>query len=237
MNIKKTALFLLATLLIGTTCTIAQTKLLDKLKKFAGPSDELIKMDSKGNYYLEDNGTVFFADNTQQTGVIHFSLDEPTKILFHPADKMKPEIVKSKLIHHFILAGKTFYAVTFKESSLAIGKEKSFMEMVNADINDKFKLFYLRQQNINKEKQFQNTPFIVDHAYFVQFQDWEKAHDSQDLTFIPFAKKMSEYVKDCPELSKKISDKEDGYKVSMFGGNANNEVVIRIMQEFNTCGK
>ena len=84
--------------------------------------------------------------------------------------------------------------------------------MVNTDINDKFKSFYLRQQNINKKKQFQNTPFIVDHAYFVQFQDWEKAHDSQDLTFIPFAKKMSEYVKDCTELSKKISDKEDGYK-------------------------
>ena len=42
MNIKKTALFLLAALLIGTTCTNAQT-LLDKLKKFAGPSDELIK--------------------------------------------------------------------------------------------------------------------------------------------------------------------------------------------------
>jgi len=34
MNIKKNALFLLATLLIGTTCTNAQT-LLDKLKKFA----------------------------------------------------------------------------------------------------------------------------------------------------------------------------------------------------------
>jgi hypothetical protein len=58
MNIKKTALFLLATLLIGTTCTNAQT-LLDKLKKFAGPSDELIKMDAYGNYFLEDNGTVF----------------------------------------------------------------------------------------------------------------------------------------------------------------------------------
>ncbi|MDE3254501.1 MAG: hypothetical protein KGN97_00845 [Bacteroidota bacterium] len=237
MSLKKITLSVVALLLLSASTMHAQTKLLDKLKKFAGPSDELIKMDSKGNYYLEDNGTVFFADNTQQNGVIHFSLDEPTKILFHPADKMKPELVKSKLIHHFILAGKTFYAVTFKESSLAIGKEKSFMEMVNTDINDKFKLFYLRQQNINKEKQFQNTPFIVDHAYFVQFQDWEKAHDSQDLTFIPFAKKMSEYVKDCTELSKKISDKEDGYKVSMFGGNANNEVVIRIMQEYNACGK
>jgi hypothetical protein len=58
-----------------------------------------------------------------------------------------------------------------------------------------------------------------------------------DLTFTPFAKKMSEYLKDCPELAKKIEDKEKGYKYNMFNGAANNEVFFKIMEEYNACGK
>ena len=73
MSLKKITLSVVALLLLSASTMHAQTKLLDKLKKFAGPSDELIKMDSKGNYYLEDNGTVFFAYNKKQNCVIHFN--------------------------------------------------------------------------------------------------------------------------------------------------------------------
>ena len=57
------------------------------------------------------------------------------------------------------------------------------------------------------------------------------------MTFSPFASKMSDYLKDCPELAQKIKDKDKGYKYNMFKGAENDEVFFRVMQEYNSCGK
>lgn len=57
-----------------------------------------------------------------------------------------------------------------------------------------------------------------------------------DLAFSPFHKKVSKLVSDCKELSKKIANKEDGYKVSMITPpEMKLELLLRIAEEFEAC--
>jgi hypothetical protein len=236
MTLKRFSLSLMFCLLAALPALAQNGSLLDKLQKFAGPADSLIQNDPQGNYFIEENGTVYFTDGTEAHGVIRFNLNENTCILFHPEDKMRPERICSKKIDHFSVRGKIFYAVTYKASSMAIGREKIFMEMLNHGPQDRFRLFYLRKQEVNTDRSFSQDPFKVNSAFFVMLPEWDKAHDIEDLRFMPFAKKMSGYLQDCPELSEKIKNKEEGYKVNMLSGAANYDVYFRVMQEYNACG-
>ena len=210
---------------------------MSKLTKFAGRADSMAVQAPDGHYYIEGDGVMYMADGTVVPGIIRFGFVSQSCIDFHPATEMKMKTYCSNKIDHFTIGNKKFYAVTFKESSFTIGHEKVFMERLNDNDSDRFRMFYIRHEVRNTDQQFQSGQWKLDHGYYVLLPDMEKAYDIEDTRFMPFAKKMSALLQDCPDLSKKIADKEAGYKISVFAGGGNDEVYLRIMREYNACAK
>jgi hypothetical protein len=213
---------------------------LDKMKKFAGTSDSLGTWKNSDSYMIEGSGSITLTDGTKQDGTVQLNVTDMKKtltyIMFTPASEMKPKKLTDDDIQYFTVKGKDFYPVRMKEDDITIGNKTIFMEMINASTTDKFKMYRLRK--LEKVEMANATrPYDVKRGYYVMLPDFKNAHEIVDMTFSPFAKKMSEYLKDCPVLAKKIEDKEKGYKYNMFNGAANDEVFIRVMQEYNACGK
>jgi len=54
-----------------------------------------------------------------------------------------------------------------------------------------------------------------EYNYFIIISDVLELKSINDISLLPFHKKVSVLLKDCPELSKKISKKEKGYKKTL----------------------
>ena len=232
-------LLLTATVLLMCPAFMNAQGFLDKVKSFAGEADQLGKMEGS-RYTIDGNGSITLPDGTVEEGTIQFYVTADNSDMkffyFTPANEMKPKKVKSGEVEHFTVKGKDFYPIRLKEDDISIGNSRIFMEMLNAAPSDKFRMFQLRKLERNTSN-IGNNPYDLKRGFYVMLPDFKNAHEIVDFTFTPFAKKMSEYLKDCPDLSKKIADKEKGYKVNMFNGAANDEIYLRIMNEYNSCGK
>ncbi len=233
---KKIAIVMLS--LLAAPAMAQAQGFLDKVKKFAGTSDTLGYWKS-ATYVIEGPGSITLEDGSKQDGTVQFMVtgdnDDLRRIWFTPASEMKPKKLQSGEIKYFTVKGTDFYAIRMKEDDMAIGNARIFMEQINQSPEDKFRMYRLRK--VEKAEGPSDKPWQLKRGYFVMLPDFKNAHEIIDMTFTPFAKKMSEYLKDCPELSKKIADKEEGYKYNMFRGAGNDEVFIRVMQEYNACGK
>lgn len=215
-------------------------KKLEKLEKFAGSADSLGVWKDATSYMIEGPGSVIMKDGTKEEGTVQLNVTEYkttlTYIYFTPASQMKPIKMTDDEILSFTVKGKDFYPIRMKEDDASIGNRTIFMEMLNGSPNDKFRMYRLRK--LEKETmQNASRPYSLNRGFYVMLPEFKNAHEIVDLTFTPFAKKMSNYLKDCPELAKKIEDKEKGYKYNMFNGAANDEVFFRIMEEYNACEK
>ena len=231
--------FVIAAAILLTVPTLTNAQgFLDKMKKFAGTSDSLGFWQGS-TYLIDGNGSITLPDGTKQEGTIKFEItgdnNDMGRVFFTPASEMKPKRMTDDNIKFFTVKGKDFYPVRTKEDDTHIGHSTMFMEMINNSPDDKFKMYRLRK--VEAGSAASNKPYDLHRGYYILLPDFKNAHEIIDLTFTPFAKRMSEYLKDCPELAKKIEDKEKGYKYNMFNGAANDEVFIRVMQEYNACGK
>jgi len=215
---------------------------LDKMKKFAGSSDSLGVWKKGWSYVIDGPGTITLADGSKQDGTIVFNItgenEDLQYIYFTPASAMKPVQMWSDDFASFTVKGKTFVPVRMKEDDMTVGHKTIFMEMLNGSMTDKFKMYRFRKLE-KKDAQFATTdrPAELKRGYYVMLPDFKNAHEIVDVTFTPFASKMSDYLKDCPALAEKISNKEKGYKYNMFKGAENEEIFIRVMEEYNSCGK
>lgn len=211
--------------------------LLDKMKEFAGEDDTLGRLEGR-NYIIDGPGSVTFADGVVQEGIIQYFVTtnnyEMRYFYFTPANEMDSFKVTYKEVDHFTVKGKDFYPVRTKEDDISVGNAKIFMEMLNGSPTDKFKMYLLRKLEANTSG-IGDRPYDVATGYYVILPEFKNAHEIIDIKFTPFAKKMSEYLKDCPELAEKIADKDKDYKVNMFKGAANNEIFLRVMNEYNNC--
>lgn len=227
--------------ILGAVHTVqAQGKFMDKLNKFAGKEDDLGRYEG-ANYIIDGNGSVTFEDGTTQEGTVKFivstNMTDLKFVWFTPANEMEPKQLGSKDVKFFTVKNKTFYPIRMKEDDISIGNTRIFMERLNNSDDDKFKMFFLRKLEVTPKDFAASKPYTLSTGYYVMLPEFKNAHEIIDITFTPFAKKMSEYLKDCPEVSEKIKDKKDGYKYNVFKGAENNEVFLRIMDEYNKCGK
>ncbi len=238
MSMKK---IIIAIALLAACPAMSQAQgFFDKMKKFAGTSDTVGVW--KGSVYtIQGDGSINFPDGSMQEGTIQFSITADSRdlriVYFTPAAEMKPKRIESDDIQYFTVKGIRFYPVRTKEDDMNIGNKTIFMEMVNALPDDKFKMYRLRKLEKNPMQGSDQKPYDLKRGYYVMLPEFKNAHEIIDLAFTPFAKKMSEYLKDCPDLAKKITDKESGYKYNMFNGAANDEIFLRVMTEYNNCQK
>lgn len=210
-------------------------KFLDKLEAFAGKGDTLGVM-LNDTYIIDGPGNIINLDGSVQNGTIKYVMTTNSKdmtfVQFIPEGEMKPKIIKSNKLNGFMVKGRTFVPVRAKLDDLSIGNLSPFMEMLNEHMQDKYQMYMFRKITPNTSG-IGNTKFDLSRYFFVYLPAFKNAHSIEDIKFTPFAKRMSGYIADFPELAKKVADKAEGYKVSLLNGAANAEVYYRIMEEYN----
>ena len=99
--------------------------------------------------------------------------------------------------------------------------------------NSKLHLYELHQSRI------QSADGNEHYYYFVSLptEDRLKAWSFGSSRFFPhFEVKMSEIIKDCPEISKKVAQREKGYTINQISIEVKRlEVFKRIIDEYNQC--
>jgi hypothetical protein len=72
-----------------------------------------------------------------------------------------------------------------------------------------------------------------EYKYWIIIKDVLELKSLNDISLSPFHKKVSVLLKDCPELSKKIKEKEKGYKKSII--TPKHIIWQKLASEFETC--
>lgn len=236
---KRLSLFLVL-IIGGFGLSHAQNNFLDKLQKFAETADTIGYL-RDSFYVVEGSGMLALNDGTETPGIIELHITKkPAKmnyIMFTPEGQMRSKRIKEKKVNYFVVNGHVFYPMKLKRDDIGIGHTRIFVEMLNENSDDPFKMYLLRLVSEKPAGFRQEGNYELSRSYYAFLPGFKIARGLEDLTFTPFARKMSNYLKDCSELSKKIKNKEKGYKYSMFKGAENIDVFFRIMEEYNHCDR
>jgi hypothetical protein len=181
---------------------------------------------------FQGEGTMYFADGTIATGNILYEAitGKFVKIAVTGAGS-KADKYKAKEVLRFTIGSSLWYVKTIKDALSSSGNEY-FVNLTN-DSSSKIKLYDYHEQ----DAMMPGGLAAYTKKTYVELPGAEKLYSPNNLYFMPFHKKMAAITADCPELSKKIADKEDGYKIKkMLGMPTNLEtMVLKIIGEYNAC--
>lgn len=197
--------------------------------------DDAVKQDSRGNFGAQGMGTIKLKDGTLIDGRIVFnitpSMGSQGVVQYFPENRMSPDNYYPSKVEYFQIGEAVFYPldVKFEGNSYVI-----FAQMLNNSRDDK--MVYYRLMIADVSSQGNPSPYILKKGYFVKMKGDDRATQIGGVTLVPFAKSMSKNVADCPDLAKKIKEKEDGYKVSFLDlDSKNDDVYFRILEEYLAC--
>lgn len=132
----------------------------------------------------------------------------------------------------------SFYAPKSIDEGFLSGDRMLFVKRLTK-ANSRIQLYELHKQRTNTSNRYGNYT-EDDYYYYLTLpgQDRYKAWSLSGKHLVPnFEDKMSDYVKDCPQLAQKIKNKEKGYfyaQVSL-GGQKRIETILNIIDEYNAC--
>lgn len=197
--------------------------------------DDAVKQDSRGNFAAQGMGTIKLKDGTLIDGRLVFnitpSMGSQGVVQHFPENRMSPDNYYPSKVEYFQIGEAVFYPleVKFEGNSYVI-----FAQMLNNNRDDK--MVYYRLMIADASSQGNPSPYILKKGYFVKMKSDDRATQIGGVTLVPFAKSMSKNVADCPDLAKKIKEKEDGYKVSFLDlDSKNDDVYFRILEEYLAC--
>ena len=197
--------------------------------------DDAVKQDSRGNFAIEGLGTIKLKDGTLVDGPLYFSittsLASQGRVQHFPENRMSPDDYYPSKVEYFQIGDLVFYPLEVKYEGNAYD---IFVQVLNSNLDDKMKLYRLWIGSTSATDATQ--PKKLNKGFFMKIKGDDIATQVGAVSFVPFHKSMSKSVSDCPELSKKIKEKEEGYKISFLDLDSKNaSVFFRIMEEYNTC--
>src|SRR5215212_6023014 len=133
-----------------------------------------------------------------------------------------------------------YYALKEIRGGISIGHRYSFMKRLTAE-NSRIQL-YENTEKVTTNSGYNNNISTTSYEteYFMQLpgEEGDAVWSLSSNKFVPnFDEKMSKMVSDCPALSKKIANKEEGYfyrQVTMFK-EKRADVLLNIIEEYNRC--
>jgi len=176
-------------------------------------------------------GKIVFADGTIKEGEVYHSRVNQRKVSLKSSGDA--ETIKTKDLKEFFIGDLHFVGV--KAASAGVN-ELDFAILKSAE-NAKVKLYEVCwQQNVGTSSGGNNFLFTTYREYYAQFPSMDNIKPVGDVTFMPFPKKVSKLVESCPELAKKIAEKEKGYTIGLVSTDEMKlEVFSRIATEYESC--
>jgi hypothetical protein len=188
------------------------------------------------NDVLRKNGTVYFFNGKEKTGLITIQFETTTEKSNYielltdgetAAEKIDAKTVKGYSINGDYFVPKKvdlYYTGTYNLLFVKrLTPEKSKIQL--------YELHQLYKSNVTGEELY---------FYFISLPE----HDIYDTwntysnNLVPyFDLKMGKIVEDCPELAKKIKSKSKGYFLSQINFNTSKKVAVlkKIIEEYNLC--
>ncbi|MDB5014226.1 MAG: hypothetical protein JWQ25_2428 [Daejeonella sp.] len=192
-------------------------------------------------------GTLVLNSGETFTGTFNFYLiHDYLKFLKEFGDKEEKYAIKD--VKSFSINDSVFYSKLTKGAEITMSKKKTFVLLKNS-VNSKIKL-YERTYLLDQYAESLETRIKQD-LYLELPEDSEEVYSTTALKFIPFAKKISTLLAECPALALKIKEKEEGYAVAVLpkmsmnlmkmansavAGRPDN-VWMKIMLEYDECSK
>jgi hypothetical protein len=202
-------------------------------------ADDLVQTDGNNSSFIQNNGVVHYKDGTTAEGIIRLQIGIGYKSigmlqLILPT-KMKPEMIYPSDVTYVEIGLVKFFPLKIKDDK---GKYVVFAAGLSKNLDDKMGMFRLYKNEINNTTTGQMLSLNRDYAVLTAGETTATILGSMGgtLGITPFNKYMSSLVEACPELAKKVKNKDDGYKVSLIDlKNKNSEVYFKILDEYNAC--
>lgn len=187
-------------------------------------------------------GSVYLRDGRVLDGGITVSLENTfgsrDYIRFTPRKENERERQKIYIeeIEGIEIRG-NYYAPKYIDEGFLTGDRMLFVKRLTRT-DSRIQLYELHKQRTNSNRY--GTYTEDDYYYYLTLpgQDRYKAWSLSGKHLVPnFEDKMSEYVRDCPQLAQKIKNKEKGYfyaQVSL-AGQKRIETILNIIDEYNAC--
>ena len=176
-------------------------------------------------------GKIITNDGKEIQGEIRFSFVNSRKIAYTIAGADEQKILV-KEVKEFYISDVHFVKVLSTALTLAGSNED--IAIIKTPENFKIKIYETINQGIVGSGSPATYETIRDMV--VLFPNSEKPRSLTDLSFTPFAKKVSKLVADCASLSEKIATKKDGYKLGMISSAQQQlDMFMKISNEYQEC--
>jgi hypothetical protein len=182
-------------------------------------------------------GTLFLQNGQFHKGKLVVETENifgsPVKLYME--DEKRPMQFKLDDVEGYTIRNEHYEVKEIKEG-ISIGRQLYFMKRLTPKESRMHLFEFSKKETVNKTS-VRHTP-----EYYVQLPSESDnfVHAANGSTFVPhFEEKMARLLKDCPALAQKIAARKDGYfyaQVSLVK-EKRADVLMRIIQEYNECGR
>ncbi len=201
-------------------------------------------------FYRKGNGTLTLNSGEQIKGFgTFYILGSSVKFFKEFDDKAKSYNVSD--VKSFAINDSVWFAKLTKGAEVSFSKKKTFVYLKSAPTG-KMKMY--QRAIIESDVSVAGALGLTDRLKLDYFVGSEEDDDVQSITgfkFMPFSKKVSALLADCPALSQKIADKAAGYSpdaLPKLGGGLKKtiddniaarpeNVWLKVINEYNACSK
>jgi hypothetical protein len=181
---------------------------------------------------FQGTGSVTLRDGSTVTGTVFYKAIGNTYVsIVADGGSGAEHGYKAKEVLRFNIGSTLWFVKTIKDA-ISAGGNLEIVRLEN-DSTSKLKLYTTHQQDGTI------TGGLASYLKktYVELPGADRLYSTNNLYFMPFHKKMAEITAGCPELSKKIADKEDGYKVKKLLGLPTNleTMETKAINEYNNC--
>ena len=202
-------------------------------------------------WYRKGNGKLVLNSGEELKGYGNFYiLSDHVSFTKEFDDKTKKYQVSD--IKSFSINDSSFYSKLTKGAEITLNKKKTFVYLKNGE-ESKYKMY--ERKIISTDLSAAGALGLTDRLetdYFIEIPgETEAVYSVTGTKFLPFAKKVSALLADCPTLSKKIENREEGYAQTILPKFSTNlkkmidnttaidpmNVWLKILAEYEGCEK
>ncbi|HEV7334250.1 MAG TPA: hypothetical protein VGN63_24670 [Flavisolibacter sp.] len=182
-------------------------------------------------------GTLYLKDGKTIDGKLVIETENifGSKVKLFAEEDRKPMQFSLNQVRGYAMRNNEYELKEIREG-ISIGKRQFFMKRLTPE-NSRIHLYeFSKKETVNKT----STRHVTE--YYVQLPGEEEnlVYSTNGSHFVPhFEQKVSRMVRDCPALAKKIAEKQNGYFYAQISLMAEKraEVMLRIINEYNQCGR
>ncbi len=182
---------------------------------------------------INEQGRIILNSGEELNGLLSFSFVTPNRVYF-TKEGQKRKRIKMKEVKEFFVNDLHF--VKIKTPSISIGSS-DIVAIQKTPVGYKIPLY----ETISQSSAFSTGAdgkkmHKTERTIYIHFSEHKTPRSINDLSLTPFYKKVSKLVEDCEELSVKIANKEQGYRVSIATGHTEKmEIFYRVSEEYQQC--